>query len=67
MISSKFLAMPSVLVKWVNNSGLAVNKRRNYMIFSRQRNLNFRDVVISGATLERKTEARFLAVTIDNR
>jgi len=37
------------------------------MIFSRQRNLNFRDVVIYGATLERKTEARFLAVIIDNR
>ena len=37
------------------------------MIFSRQRNLIFRDVVISGVTIERKTEARFLEVIIDNK
>ena len=37
------------------------------MIFSRQRNLIFRDVVISGVTIERKTEARFLGVIIDNK
>ena len=67
-VYDKLKILSDVLVKWVDNNGLALNlKKTNYMIFSRQRNLIFRDVVISGVTIERKTEARFLGVIIDNK
>ena len=67
-VYDKLKILSDVLVKWVDNNGLALNlKKTNYMIFSRQRNLSFRDVVISGVTIERKTEARFLGVIIDNK
>lgn len=54
------------LVKWVDNNGLALNlKKTNYMIFSRKRNLNYREVTISGVNITRKSEARFLGVLMD--
>ena len=59
-VYDKLITLSDALVKWVDNNGLALNlKKTNYMIFSRQRNLNYRDVTISGVTIERKTEARF--------
>ena len=54
------------LVKWVDNNGLALNlKKTNYMIFTRKRNLNYREVTISGVNIARKSEARFLGVLMD--
>ena len=67
-VYNKLITLSDALVKWVDNNGLALNlKKTNYMIFSRQRNLNYRDVTISGVTIERKTEARFLGVIIDDK
>ena len=58
--------LTAALVKWVDNNGLALNlKKTNYMIFTRQRNINYRETVISGVKIERKSEARFLGVIID--
>ena len=67
-VYSKLEFLCAALIKWVDNNGLALNlKKTNYMIFSRQRSLNYQDVVISGVTIERKTEARFLGVIIDEK
>ena len=63
---TKLDSLISLLVNWVDNNGLALNlKKTKYMVFSRQRNLQYRDVVISGIDIERKTEARFLGVLVD--
>ena len=56
------------LIRWVDNNGLALNlKKTNYIIFSRQNNHAYREVFIAGAKIERKTEARFLGVIVDEK
>ena len=55
------------LVEWVNFNGLALNlKKTKYMIFSRSRNIELpTPLIISKLPIERKREARFLGVIID--
>ena len=59
------------LVHWVDSNGLALNlKKTNYMIFTKQRNNNTAnrlELSINGIPIERKTEARFLGVIIDEK
>lgn len=55
------------LVKWVNANGLALNlKKTNYMLFSRSK---MKDIAlkINNVEIERKREARFLGVIIDDQ
>ena len=55
------------LVEWVRSNGLALNlKKTKYMIFSRSRGIELPSpLVISNTAIERKKEARFLGVIID--
>ena len=55
------------LVKWVKANGLALNlKKTKYMIFSRARNVDLpMPLIISNTAIERKQEARFLGVIVD--
>ena len=67
-VYNKLEILCSALIRWVDSNGLALNLRKtNYMIFSRQKSINYRNVVISGVTIERKTEARFLGVILDEK
>ena len=56
------------LTDWVNCNGLALNlKKTNYMIFSRQKIELLEPFIISNVNIERKTEARFLGVILDEK
>ena len=67
-VYEKLDSLTNNLVKWVDINGLALNlKKTNYMLFSKNRQLNHRTLKISGVEIERKTEARFLGVIIDEK
>ena len=54
------------LIKWVNCNGLALNlKKTQYMIFSRCKTDLPSPLFISNKLIERKQEARFLGVIVD--
>ena len=54
------------LTKWVNYNGLALNlKKTQYMIFSRSKVELPTPLLILGKLIERKQEARFLGVIVD--
>ena len=54
------------LVKWVNCNGLALNLRKtNYIIFSRSKVDCDINLTINNVIIERKKEARFLGVILD--
>ena len=57
----------SSLVEWVRSNGLAFNlKKTKYMIFSRSRLIDLPSpLIICETAIERKHEARFLGVIID--
>ena len=56
------------LVKWVASNGLQLNlKKTNYMIFSRRKIDLPVPLKISNVAIERKTEARFLGVILDEK
>ena len=59
----------TALVNWVNSNGLALNlKKTKYMIFTRKREVNLSlYVVINKTKIERKNEARFLGVIVDEK
>lgn len=62
--------LSTALVSWVSNNGLLLNIRKtNYMIFTRQRQLNLNTLVlkIGGIPIERKSVARFLGVLLDDK
>ena len=67
-ISSQVDELCRVLLKWVDSNGLAVNlKKTTYMIFSRRRiDSNF-NLLIANTHIQRKSEARFLGVIIDEK
>ena len=67
MIHSQLSKLIACLVTWVSANGLALNlKKTKYMIFSRTRHTNLpAPLVISNTAIERKSEARFLGVIID--
>ena len=57
------------LVHWVSSNGLVLNlKKTKYMIFSQTRNLELsQPLIISDTLIERKNEARFLGVIMDDK
>ena len=57
------------LVNWVNSNGLVLNlKKTKYMIFSQTRNLELsKPLIIMDTPIERKNEARFLGVIMDDK
>lgn len=61
--------LSSILLKWVDCNGLALNlKKTCYMLFTSSRNRppNI-DINMAGTVIERKTEARFLGVIVDDK
>ena len=58
-----------MLIKWVYSNGLALNlKKTCYMVFSKRRvDLSSLQVRIDNTPIERKTEARFLGVIVDDK
>ncbi len=57
------------LVNWVNSNGLVLNlKKTKYMIFAKQHiETSDIEIRINGTKIERKTEARFLGVIVDEK
>ena len=67
-IEQQLAELIPALTKWVGSNGLKLNlKKTNYMIFSKRKIENMRDVFISGIKIERKSECRFLGVIIDDK
>ena len=67
-ISEKLNILSRALVKWVDCNGLALNlKKTNYMIFSRHRTCEISELYIAGTLINRKSEARFLGVIVDDK
>ena len=66
-INSQLNDLIDSLLVWVSANGLALNlKKTKYMIFSRSRSVDLPDsLIISNTPIERKSEARFLGVIID--
>ena len=56
------------LLNWVDSNGLLLNlKKTHYMIFSRQKSGHDLNLVIAGTPIQRKSEARFLGVIVDEK
>ena len=67
-VFQKFDDLSSELIQWVNSNGLALNlKKTKYMIFSTKTLESVRDIKIGNKNIERKSEARFLGVIIDEK
>ena len=67
-IEDKISNLTTALLGWVNNNGLLLNLRKtNYMIFSRKRIHHNINLTMAGVPIERKSEARFLGVIIDDK
>ena len=67
-IKNNLSVLSQNLVAWVNFNGLALNlKKTKYMIFSRKRNLENIEVIMSNTKIEQKSEARFLGVIVDEK
>lgn len=67
-ISTKLNSLAQGLLRWVDCNGLALNlKKTSYIIFSKQRINLSEDLHISGTKIERKSEARFLGVIVDEK
>ena len=67
-IHEKISELSNILLGWVDCNGLALNlKKTTYMVFSRQKiNQNF-NLVINNTQIERKSEARFLGIIVDDK
>ena len=67
-INEKLVNLSTGLLNWVDTNGLALNlKKTNYMIFSRQKIELPQGLSIANTKIERKSEARFLGVIIDEK
>ena len=67
-IEQQLLELIPALTKWVGSNGLKLNlKKTNYMIFSKRKIDNTRDIFIENTKIERKSEARFLGVIVDDK
>ena len=65
-INDQLISLTTTLLKWVNSNGLVLNlDKTSYMIFSRSTVDLPRPLIISNTPIERKTEARFLGVIMD--
>ena len=57
-----------MLTDWVDHNGLALNlKKTKYMVFTRQRNFDEINFTLLNTKIERKSEARFLGVIVDDK
>ena len=68
-VQAKLKQITTLLVKWVDSNGLALNlKKTHYMVFSNRRTEHLKiDVNIAGTEIARVTEARFLGVILDEK
>ena len=68
-INEKFNKLSEALLSWVDTNGLKLNlKKTNFMIFSRQQKIVIPQGLFIGNTMiERKSEARFLGVIMDEK
>ena len=69
-LEAKFAEISNFLITWVSENGLMLNiKKTNYMIFTRQRNLNINamNLRVAGKPIERKKVAKFLGVLVDEK
>ncbi len=67
-IYEKLIQLSKTLLNWVSCNGLALNlKKTNYMIFSSRRLELPTSLIISDTLIERKTEAKFLGIIIDEK
>ena len=66
-IKDKVDTFSTMLMNWVDTNGLSLNLRKTcYMIFSKKRmDLSSLQIRIDNTNIERKTEARFLGVIVD--
>ena len=65
-VHDQLLELINNLLYWVNCNGLALNlKKTKYMIFSKSKTDLPSPLIISNTLIERKEEARFLGVIID--
>ena len=65
-IYDQLINLTTKLLEWIKSNGLALNlKKTNYMIFSRSKVDLPKPLLISDTLIDRKTEARFLGVIID--
>jgi exonuclease III len=67
-INRQVTELGRALLQWVDCNGLALNlKKTNYMIFSRRKVTDEFNLIIAGVKIERKKEARFLGVIVDDK
>ena len=67
-VSEIFNDLSAALLNWVDSNGLKLNiGKTNYMIFSRQKVDIPRGMFIANEKIERKHEARFLGVIMDDK
>ena len=67
-INEKFNNLSRTLLRWVDSNGLKLNlDKTNYMIFSRQKIEIPCGLFIANRKIERKHEARFLGVIVDDK
>ena len=69
-IEVQFNELSTALGEWVNANGLSLNIRKtNYMIFTRSRNLNLNNFKpkLNNVPIEKKSEACFLGVLLDEK
>ena len=67
-IEQQLAELTPALTKWVTINGLKLNlKKTNYMIFAKQKIDNTRNIFINNTRIERKSEAKFLGVILDEK
>jgi len=68
-VVQKVNKLSPLLLNWVDNNGLALNlKKTCYMLFTSTRNRSPNiDIQLAGTNIERKTDARFLGVIVDDK
>jgi hypothetical protein len=67
-VNEMFNDLSASLLNWVDSNGLKLNLgKTNYMIFSRQKIDIPRGMSIANRKIERKNEARFLGVILDDK
>ena len=60
--------LTTALTQWVDCNGLKLNlKKTNYMIFSKKKVENTQNIFINNTRIERKSEAKFLGVIVDDK
>ena len=67
-VNAQLNVLSDALLSWVDSNGLALNlKKTKYMIFSRQRIDSTYRLEIANTVIERKSEAMFLGVIVDEK